>query len=126
MTGTQITTDKAPEPVGPYSQAMVFGDLVFTAGQIGLVPGTKQLAGADVRSQAEQALENLKAVLEAAGSGADKALKTTILLKDISDFGEVNDVYGRFFPKPHPARSVLEAAALPLGALVEIECIAHR
>ena len=121
-----IRTDKAPAPVGPYSQATVFGDLVFTAGQIGLAPGTKKFAGADVESQTRRALENLKAVLEAAGSGLDKVLKTTVFLRDMGDFPAMNEVYAEYFAKEPPARSAVEVARLPLDALVEIECVAHR
>ena len=121
-----IRTDNAPAPVGPYSQATVFGDLVFTAGQIGLAPGTKEFAGADVESQTRRALENLKAVLEAAGSGLDKVLKTTVFLRDMGDFPAMNEVYAEYFAKEPPARSAVEVARLPLDALVEIECVAHR
>jgi 2-iminobutanoate/2-iminopropanoate deaminase len=121
-----IRTDKAPAPVGPYSQATVFGELVFTAGQIGLAPGTKRFAGGDVGSQTRQALENLKAVLEEAGSGLNKVLKTTVFLKDMGDFPAMNDAYAECFSESSPARSAIEAARLPLDALVEIECVAHR
>ena len=121
-----IRTDNAPAPVGPYSQATVFGDLVFTAGQIGLAPGTKEFAGADVESQTRRALENLKAVLEEAGSGLDKVLKTTVFLRDMGDFPAMNEVYAEYFAKEPPARSAVEVARLPLDALVEIECVAHR
>lgn len=121
-----IRTDNAPAPVGPYSQATVFGDLVFTAGQIGLAPGTKEFAGADVESQTRRALENLKAVLEEAGSGLDKVLKTTVFLRDMGGFPAMNEVYAEYFAKEPPARSAVEVARLPLDALVEIECVAHR
>ncbi len=121
-----VRTDGAPAPVGPYSQAVVVGDLVFAAGQIALVPGTKELAGDDIRAQTRQVLENLKAVLEAAGSGLDKAVKTTVFLKNVDDFAAMNEVYGEYFAKEPPARSAVEVARLPFGALVEIECIAHK
>ena len=121
-----IRTEKAPAPVGPYSQAVVFGDLVFSAGQIGLDPETKKLVGDDVASQTTQALKNLEAVLDAAGSGLDKALKTTVFLKNMGDFAAMNKAYAEFFSETPPARSAVEAARLPLDALVEIECIAHR
>ena len=126
MKKTVVRTDKAPAPVGPYSQAVVFRDLVFTAGQIALVPGTKTLAGDDVRTQTRQVLENLKAVLDAAGSGLDKVLKTTVFLKDMNDFAAMNEVYGEYLGDAAPARSAVQAARLPLDALVEIECVAHR
>ena len=119
-----IKTDGAPQPVGPYNQAVVCGGLVFTAGQIGLVPGTKEFAGDDIGSQTRQALSNLKAVLEAAGSGLDKVLKTTVFLKDMDDFAAMNEVYAEHFTNDPPSRSAVEAARLPLDALVEIECIA--
>ena len=92
MNRNVVRTDGAPAPVGPYSQAVVAGDLVFTAGQIALVPGTKELAGDDIRSQTRQVLQNLKAVLEAAGSGLDKAVKTTVFLKNMDDFAAMNTV----------------------------------
>ena len=121
-----VCTNKAPAPVGPYSQATVAGDLVFTAGQIGLVPGTKEFAGADIQAQTRQALENLKAVLEVAGSGIDRALKTTVFLKNMDDFSAMNEVFAEYFVADPPARSAVEGARLPLDALVEIECIAHK
>ena len=126
MSKQTVHTDGAPAPVGPYSQAVAVGELVFTAGQIALVPGTKELAGDDVGAQTRQALENLKAVLEAAGSGLDKAVKTTVFLADMDDFAAMNEVYGQYFTESPPARSAVEVARLPLGALVEIECVAEK
>lgn len=121
-----VRTDAAPEPVGPYSQAVTVGDLVYTAGQIALAPGKKGLVGDDVRSQTRQVLENLKAVLEAAGSGLDQVVKTTVFLKDMNDFAAMNEVYGEYVGEAPPARSAVEVARLPLDALVEIECVACR
>lgn len=120
-----IATDRAPAAVGPYSQGVRVGDLIFTAGQVGLVPGTKELAGPGIESQTRQALENLDAVLEAAGSCLRHAVKTTVYLADLADFGPMNAVYAEFFPDEPPARATLQAAALPLGALVEIEVVAE-
>jgi 2-iminobutanoate/2-iminopropanoate deaminase len=121
-----VETDGAPAPVGPYSQAVGSGRLVFTAGQIGLVPGTKEFAGPDVAAQTRQALTNLKAVLEAAGARLDHVVKTTVFLADMDEFSAMNEVYGEFFVEDPPARSAVQAARLPLDARVEIECVATR
>jgi 2-iminobutanoate/2-iminopropanoate deaminase len=120
-----IATDEAPAAVGPYSQGVRVGDLIFTAGQLGIVPGTKEFAGPDVESQARQALENLKAVLEASGSCLEHAVKTTVFLQDMGEFARVNEVYAEFFPEKPPARSTVQVAALPLGGRVEIEVVAE-
>jgi 2-iminobutanoate/2-iminopropanoate deaminase len=119
-----IATEEAPAAVGPYSQGMQAGDLVFTAGQLGIVPGTKEFAGPDIESQTRQALENLKAVLEAGGSCLKHAVKTTVFLQDIGEFSRMNAVYAEFFPENPPARSAVQVAALPLGGRVEIEAVA--
>lgn len=119
-----ITTEKAPAAVGPYSQGVRIGDLVYTAGQLGLVPGTKDFAGPDVESQTRQALENLKAVLEAGGSCLKHVVKTTVFLADMGEFALMNGVYAQFFAQSPPARSAVQAAALPLGGRVEIEAVA--
>lgn len=123
-----VTTVGAPKAIGPYSQAVVWsggGGLVFCSGQVALDPASGDLTGAsDVRAQARRAMENLKAVLEAAGSGFDKVVKTTIFLADMGDFAAVNEVYGAYFTGEPPARSTVQVAALPRGALVEIEAIA--
>ncbi len=118
-----IATDRAPAAVGPYSQAVRVGDFVFTAGQIGLDPATGELR-AGVQAQTEQVLKNLQAILEAAGGGLGDVIKTTIFLTDISDFAAVNATYATAFPERPPARSTVQVAALPLGALVEIEAVA--
>ena len=119
-----IKSPKAPLPVGPYSQGTQVGDFVYTAGQLGLIPGTTDFAGPDVETQTRQALQNLKAVLEAGGSCLDHVLKTTVFLKDIEEFARMNAVYSEFFPENPPARSAVQAAALPLGGRVEIEAVA--
>ena len=119
-----IVTEKAPTAIGPYSQAIRVGHLLFTAGQLGISPATGKLASEDTAMQAEQALHNLSAVLGAAGSSLPQVVKTTIFLADINDYPAVNAVYARFFDKGPPARSAVQVAALPLGARVEIEVIA--
>lgn len=121
---TVIVTPDAPQAIGPYSQGIQAGGLVFTAGQLGLDPATMQFAGPDVATQARQALCNLRAILEAAGSGLDRVVKTTVFLADMADFQIVNAVYAEFFTGAPPARSAVQVAALPRGGLVEIEAIA--
>jgi len=121
-----IATEKAPAAVGPYSQAIRAGDLVFTAGQLGLDPATGKLVEGGVEAQARQALTNLRAVLEAAGSSLKRVVKVTVFLQDINDFKAVNGVYAQFFTQEPPARSAVQVAALPLGGLIEIEAIALR
>jgi 2-iminobutanoate/2-iminopropanoate deaminase len=125
MTRQAIQTNGAPAALGPYSQAIRSGDTVFCSGQIGLDPSTGELADG-VEAQAERALKNLAAVLDAAGLGFDDVVKTTIFLADIGDFAAVNAVYGKHMPDPPPARSTIGVGALPKGALVEIELIARR
>jgi 2-iminobutanoate/2-iminopropanoate deaminase len=125
MTRQEIQTNGAPAALGPYSQAIRSGDLVFCSGQVGLDPATAELVDG-VEAQAERALRNLQAVLDAAGLGLDDVVKTTIFLVDVGDFAAVNAVYAKFMPEPPPARSTVGIAALPKGALVEIEAIAHR
>ena len=119
-----ISTDAAPAAAGPYSQAIRVGDLVFTAGQLGLDPTTGELAGDDVAAQAERALQNLKAILDAAGSGLDRLVKVTVFLADIGDWPAVNEVYAWVIPEPFPARSAFAVKDLPKGARVEIEAVA--
>jgi 2-iminobutanoate/2-iminopropanoate deaminase len=125
MTRQAIQTNGAPAALGPYSQAIRSGDTVYCSGQIGLDPATGELDDG-VQAQAERALKNLAAVLDAAGLGFDDVVKTTIFLADISDFAAVNEVYGRQVPDPPPARSTIGVGALPRGARVEIEMIARR
>jgi len=124
MTKSAVFTDKAPAAVGPYSQAIITGNLVFTAGQTGLIPGTRNLVEGSVREQTKQTLTNVRTILEAAGSSLDKVVKTTVFLADINDFTAMNEVYATFFPNVPPARSTFQVAKLPLNALVEIETIA--
>jgi 2-iminobutanoate/2-iminopropanoate deaminase len=120
-----VATDAAPKAIGPYSQAIVAGGLVFCSGQIALDPATGELVGAsDVKTQARRAMDNLRGVLEAAGSSFDRVVRTTIFLADMGDFGAVNEIYGGYFSGAPPARATVQAAGLPKGALVEIDCIA--
>ena len=119
----RIQTDAAPTAIGPYSQAIRAGALVFTAGQVGADPSTGELADG-VAAQADRALSNLEAVLRAAGTGMDRVVKTTIFLVEMGDFSAVNEAYERHVAAPHPARSTVAVAALPKGALVEIEMVA--
>lgn len=119
-----ISTDAAPAAAGPYSQAIRAGGLVFTAGQLGIDPVSGALVGDGVQEQAERALANLAAVLEAAGSGLDRLVKVTAFLADIADWPAVNEVYARIVPEPYPARSAFAVRALPLGARVELEAVA--
>jgi 2-iminobutanoate/2-iminopropanoate deaminase len=122
----QISTDKAPKAIGPYSQAIeAQGRMIFCSGQIPLDPATGEMVGAsDVRAQAKRVMENLKAVLEAAGANFSQVVKTTIFLADLSDFGAVNEIYGSYFSAAPPARATVQVAGLPRAALVEIDCIA--
>lgn len=120
----QITTDHAPKAIGPYSQAIVHNGIIYCSGQIPLDPATGQMVEGDVAAQTVRVLENLKSVLEAAGAGFSDVLKTTVFLKNMSDFPKMNEVYARYFPEAPPARSTVEAARLPRDVQVEIDCIA--
>ena len=119
-----LATDKAPKAVGPYSQGIRIGDLVYTAGQIALDPETGQMVEGDVAAQTEQVLRNLTAVLESARTSLAHVVKTTVFLQQMSDFAAMNEVYARVFGDTRPARSTVAVAGLPLGALVEIEAVA--
>jgi 2-iminobutanoate/2-iminopropanoate deaminase len=119
-----ISTDAAPAAAGPYSQAIRAGELVFTAGQLGIDPRSGELVSDDVQDQAARALANLRAILEAAGSGLDRLVKVTVYLADIADWPTVNEVYVREVPEPFPARSAFAVRDLPKGARVEIEAVA--
>lgn len=126
MTRRAISTNAAPAAVGPYSQAITTHDLVFCAGQVGLDPATGELVPGGIEAQAERVLQNLDAVLDAAGCTLADVVKTTCFLADIADFAAFNAVYARFMPDPPPARSTFAVKALPKAALVEIEAIAVR
>ncbi|MEG1002238.1 RidA family protein [Clostridium sp.] len=123
MNKTVIKTKNAPEAIGPYSQAIRVGDMIYTSGQIPLVPGTKDLI-TEIKAATKQSLSNIKGILEEAGTSMDKIIKTTVFVKDLNDFAAVNEVYGTFFQGEPPARSCVEVAKLPLDAPVEIEVIA--
>jgi len=124
ITKETISTDKAPGAIGPYSQAIKVGDLVFCSGQIPIDPVTGEFVSQDVAEQTKQVLKNLSAVLDAAGSGLGKVVKTTVFLADMGDFAAMNDVYAEFFSENKPARATVQAARLPRDARVEIDCIA--
>jgi 2-iminobutanoate/2-iminopropanoate deaminase len=119
-----VTTDRGPKAIGPYSQAIKANGFVFVSGQIALDPSTQQIVEGDVARQTERVLENLKAVVEAAGSSLQRVAKTTVFLADMNDFAEMNEVYGRYFVAHRPARSTVEVARLPRDARVEIDLIA--
>jgi 2-iminobutanoate/2-iminopropanoate deaminase len=125
MTRQAISTGGAPGAIGPYSQAIQSGDMLFCSGQLGLDPASGELADG-VEAQADRALRNLQSVLDAGGLSFDDVVKTTIFLADIGDFAAVNEVYARFMPDPPPARSTVQVAALPKSGRVEIEAIARR
>jgi 2-iminobutanoate/2-iminopropanoate deaminase len=125
MSKTIVSTSQAPAAIGPYSQAVRVGALVFCSGQVGLDPATGELVPGGTETQTRRALENLSAVLGAAGATIDDVVKTTIYLTDLGDFGLVNGIYGEFMGKGLPARATVQVSALPKGASVEIEAIAH-
>lgn len=119
-----INTKKAPAALGPYSQAIKLDNLLFTSGQIPIVPETGEIVAGDVESQTRQVLENIRAVLEEAGTNLEQVVKTTVFIKNMDDFGKINEVYAEFFKDNPPARSTVEVARLPKDAQVEIEVIA--
>jgi 2-iminobutanoate/2-iminopropanoate deaminase len=119
-----VVTDGAPRAIGPYSQAVRAGQWLFCSGQIGLDPATGELVPGGVVPEAERVLENLRAVLTAAGASLDRVVRTTIYLVDLADFGRVNDVYSRYFSAPFPARATVGVAALPRAARIELDAIA--
>lgn len=118
-----VTTEKAAAAVGPYSQGVVSNGLLFTSGQLPLDPASGQLVEGDIRDRARRCLDSLAAIAASAGTSLDKAVKVTVFLTDISDFKQVNEVYGATFREPYPARSAFQVAALPLGADIEIEAV---
>ena len=125
MEKKQIHTENAPAAIGPYSQAIDLGEIVFTSGQIPVDPATGNIP-ADVKEQARQSLQNVKAILETAGSGMEKVVKTTVFISDMAQFAAINEVYATFFTEPYPARSCVEVARLPKDVMVEIEAIALK
>ena len=124
MSKDVISTSKAPAALGPYSQAVRWGDLIFVSGQIPIDPATGQVVGDDVAAQTERVLKNLAAILEAAGASLGQVLKTTVYLRDLNDFGKMNEVYARFFSEQPPARATVQVARLPRDVSVEIEAVA--
>ena len=121
-----ISTPKAPAAIGPYSQAVCVGDMIYTSGMIPIIPETGELETGDIKAQAKQAIGNLIALVKEAGSDADHVIKTTVFIKDMNDFAAVNEVYSTFFEKDCPARSCVEVARLPKDVKIEIECIALK
>ncbi len=121
---TPLHTDDAPQAIGPYSQAIRAGGFIFCAGQTPLDPASMQLIEGDIEAQTRRVLQNLAAVLAAAGSGLDRVVKTTVFMQDLGEFARMNAVYAEFFPAIPPARSTVQVAGLPRGAQIEIECIA--
>jgi 2-iminobutanoate/2-iminopropanoate deaminase len=121
-----IVTDKGPKPLGPYSQAVIDGDFIFLAGQGCTNPQTGKLELGDVRSETKRTFENIRAILDAAGSSLDDVMKCNVYLRDINDFAAMNEVYETIFSAPFPARTTIQAGALPGGIAVEIECIAKK
>jgi len=121
-----VRPSRGPKPVGPYSPAIVYGDFVFVSGQGPGNPDTGKIEKGDVASEMKIVMENLRLLLEAAGSGLDRVLKTTVFLADMDDFARMNDIYKTYFSEPYPARTTIQAARLPMGINVEIEAIAAR
>jgi 2-iminobutanoate/2-iminopropanoate deaminase len=119
-----VRTEQAPQAIGPYSQAVVGGGFVYVAGQLALDPRTGQLVPGDVRIQTKRVMENIKAILEGAGSTLDRVVKTTVFLRDLNDFGAMNEIYGSYFQEDPPARSTFQVAKLPRDGAVEIEAVA--
>ena len=121
-----ISTDKAPAAIGPYSQAIEVNGMVFTSGVIPIVPETGELIGGDAATQADQAFKNLSNLLEAAGSSMANVVKTVVFISDMNEFGNINEVYAKYFPAPYPARSCVQVARLPKDVAIEIEAIVTK
>ncbi|WP_072150330.1 RidA family protein [Candidatus Kryptobacter tengchongensis] len=121
-----VYTEKAPKPVGPYSQAVIAGDFIFTAGQIPIDPKTNQVVQGDIKEQTKQVLENLKAVLEASGATFDDVVKVTVYMRDLNEFSAMNEIYSEYFKNSPPARTTVEVSRLPRDVKVEIDLIAVR
>lgn len=126
MANSVIKTAKAPAAIGPYSQAIKSGNTIYISGQLGLNPSTGDFDGDDIKIQTKQSLENLKNILQEAGYSMSDVVKTTVLLKDIAEFGDMNNIYAEYFSEPFPARAAFQVAALPKGGRVEIEAIASK
>lgn len=124
MNHKKLQTPNAPAAIGPYSQAVQAGGSIYVSGQLPINPATGEFAGADIRAQARQSLENIKAILAAAGTDMAHVVKTTVLLQDMADFAAMNEVYAEYFSEPYPARAAFQVAKLPKDALVEIEAVA--
>ena len=126
MSNTALHTDKAPAAIGPYSQGIQAGNTIYVSGQIPIDPATGEFAGQDIKTQTRQSLTNISNILAAAGASMADVVKTTVLLNDIADLAAMNEVYAEFFTEPYPARAAFQAAGIPKGALVEIECVAVK
>jgi len=124
MSREVVRTENAPAAIGPYSQGIIANGFVFTAGQGGVIPGTRTIVEGGVREQTRQVMQNLKGIVEAAGSSMDKVVKTTVFLTDINDFAAMNEVYASFFGEQPPARTTVQVSKLPMGIIVEIEAVA--
>ncbi|ABY94522.1 MULTISPECIES: RidA family protein [Thermoanaerobacter] len=123
---TIINTDAAPKAIGPYSQAIMVDGFLYTSGQIAIDPATGELVEGGIEAQTERVLENIKAILKAAGMDLNNVIKTTVFVTNMGDFAKINEIYGRYFKDNPPARSLVEVKSLPKGALIEIEVVAHK
>lgn len=122
----EVKTDRAPSAIGPYSQAVRAGNSLYISGQLGLDPASGSFEADEIRTQTRQSLENIKGILEAAGYSMNDVVKTTVLLKDMAEFGDMNQIYAEYFKEPYPARAAFQVAALPKGGRVEIEAVAVK
>lgn len=126
MNNTEIKTEKVPTAIGPYSQAVKANETIYVSGQLPINPNTGEFEGDDIKSQTKRSLENIKNILEEAGYSLSNVVKTTVLLKDINEFGDMNSVYAEYFTEPYPARAAFQVAAIPKNAKIEIEAIAVK